>query len=244
MVVNQQVISDFADAVKISSQIQVIEEGTQITDDGIYLEIERKPLRVTIRVGYSSNITMGPMSTDGDVVVDWGDGTTSIINNPTDYIEHRYPNTLTSYTITFNGKVTGLGQMFFAQANGNFSVTSIYIPDSVVTIGSDCFNSCIDLISIVIPDSVVTIGNTCFNRCTGLTSVVIPASVESIGYSCFSDCYNLIDYQLYWTGNNIIRYDPNIMKTNNGTIFTIPVGETANYVAKGYPSAELQERSE
>ena len=103
---------------------------------------------------------------------------------------------------------------------------------------------CAGLTIVTIPSSVTSIGDACFWGCTGLTSVTIPSSVTSIGDTCFKLCDNLIDYQLYWTGNNIITYNSDTMPDNTNTIFTIPSGETSNYTAKGYPTSKLVERGE
>ena len=58
----------------------------------------------------------------------------------------------------------------------------------------------------------------------------------------FVICNSLIDYQLYWAGNDIITYNSSKMPDNTNTIFTIPYGQTSNYTAKNYPSSKLVER--
>jgi hypothetical protein len=75
--------------------------------------------------------------------------------------------------------------------NGNTTVTSVTIPDSVTSIGDFAFGYCTNLTSITIPESVTSIGDIALYSCTNLTSVNIPDSVTSIGVSAFSFCTNL-----------------------------------------------------
>jgi len=74
---------------------------------------------------------------------------------------------------------------------GNNSVTSITIPNSVTSIGVAAFYGCTSLTSIIIPNSVTSIGAAAFYGCTSLTSIIIPNSVTSIRNSTFSDCTSL-----------------------------------------------------
>ena len=215
----------------------------------------------SITLGFSS---LQWLDTTGDVLIDWGDGTSDTVNNPNSQLTHDYTDGESSHNIAFLGEVTSLGNSCFYECTG---LTSIVIPDSVTSLGNNCFVRCTGLTSVTIPSSVTSLGNSCFYECTGLTSVVIPNSVTSLGDGCFSYCtgltsvtipssvtnlmYNcfrycsaLIDYQLYWTGNDIITYDSNKMPDNTNTIFTIPSGETSNYTSKGYPASKLVERGE
>jgi hypothetical protein len=56
---------------------------------------------------------------------------------------------------------------------------------------SDLYN-CNGLTSIIIPDSVISIGSSAFNNCTRLTSATIGNSVTSIGNSAFQSCSSLV----------------------------------------------------
>ena len=73
------------------------------------------------------------------------------------------------------------------------SLTSIYIPDSVATIGSSAFEGCSNLTTVTISESsqLTTIGESAFYNCSSLTSIYIPDSVTTIGSNAFSRCSNL-----------------------------------------------------
>ena len=79
-------------------------------------------------------------------------------------------------------------------------LTSVSIPDSVTTIGSEAFSGCSGLTSITIPDGVTSIGNYAFDGCSGLTSITIPDIVTSIGSSAFSGCSSLESITIPFVG--------------------------------------------
>ena len=191
----------------------------------------------SIRLGYFSNLWLG---TSGDVIIDWDDGTSDTVNNPTTPLTHNYTDGQQSHNIEFIGEVTGLGNNCFRECT---NLTSINIPLSITSFGNNCFSGCTGLTSVTIPNSVTSLGKWCFDHCTGLTSVTIPNSVTSLGDGCFYGCTSLNTYQLYWTGNNIITYNTDNMPNQGSTKFYIPKGQKTNYTNKGYPSAKLVERS-
>ena len=69
-------------------------------------------------------------------------------------------------------------------------MTSITIPSSVSSLGSNCFYDCSGLTSITIPSSVTLLGSDCFSECSGLETVYfkgkVPkyASIASIPTMC------------------------------------------------------------
>ena len=65
---------------------------------------------------------------------------------------------------------------------------------TVTGIGDWTFKNCTKLTSVVIPDSVISIGYYAFYSCKSLKSVVIPDSVTSIDTGAFSGCSNLTIY--------------------------------------------------
>ena len=204
---------DNAKIVKINNK----EVDSIKTNDGTI--IYQRPVIATVN---GSSVQLGYpgtqwLVTNGNVIVDWGDETQSTVNNPNQKLNHTYNDGKLNHNITFLRTVTSLG--------------------------SGCFYNYAGLTSVIIPSSVTSLGRDCFYNCTGLASITIPSSVTSLGDGCFRECTNLTNYQLYWTGNNIITYDSNKMPNNTNTKFYVPSGQKTNYVNKGYPSAKVIERS-
>ena len=119
--------------------------------------------------------------------------------------------------------VTNIGYEAFRACT---SLTSVTIPDSVITISSYAFYNCTSLTSVTIPDSVISIDNNAFCSCTSLVSVYIPSSVTNIGSSVFYNCTSLtaintsMDNPYYSSVNGVLF---NKEKT---TLFYHPSGKT------------------
>lgn len=67
------------------------------------------------------------------------------------------------------------------------SLTSVFIPENVTTIGIEAFAWCSSLKSVVISNSMTSIGNSAFCACS-LASILLPKSVEIVGRSAFHGC--------------------------------------------------------
>ena len=71
-------------------------------------------------------------------------------------------------------------------------LTSIILPESVISIGIYAFYGCYGLTgNFVIPDNVVTIGDHAFYNCYGLEGIVMGNSVKTIGSEAFRNCSGL-----------------------------------------------------
>jgi hypothetical protein len=97
-----------------------------------------------------------------------------------------YCSGLTSVTIP--NSVISIGANSFAYCS---SLTSVTLPDTLTSINSGVFSNCSQLSSISIPNSVTSIGDTAFYNCTSLTSVSIPNSVTNMGEFVFQFCSSL-----------------------------------------------------
>ena len=89
---------------------------------------------------------------------------------------------------TIDGKNVVALQDFAFYTN---NVETLIIPNTVRTIGDECFAYCKNLTKVKMSNSLTSIGNNAFSRCTGLTSITIPSSVTTIGNNAFSGCSNL-----------------------------------------------------
>jgi hypothetical protein len=87
----------------------------------------------------------------------------------------------------------GIAAYAFKDCNG---LTSVTIPNSVISVGERAFENCDGLISVTIPNGVTCIGSYAFSNCFGLTSVIIPNTVTSIESGAFYGCSGLTSLNL------------------------------------------------
>lgn len=74
------------------------------------------------------------------------------------------------------------------------TLTSVRIPDTVLSIGIKAFSGCTGLTSVVIGKSVRAIFNQGFEGCSSLTGININ-NVEFIGKLCFSNCISMTSFR-------------------------------------------------
>ena len=73
----------------------------------------------------------------------------------------------------------------------NISLTSVSLPDELITIRNCAFQGCTGLSTLSIPDTVTSIGEYTFQNCTGLTYVYLGKCLNSLGYRAFRYCNNI-----------------------------------------------------
>ena len=134
-----------------------------------------------------------------------------------------YSGTATKIVIadTYNGlPVTNIYQGAFS----NTSITSVVIPDSIITIGNLAFASCYKLKNITLGKNVATIGNNAFESCA-FTRITIPNSVTCIRSNAFSYCSLL---QSITFGDSITEIGSNaFMHCQSLTSVTFPSSVTS-----------------
>ena len=70
-------------------------------------------------------------------------------------------------------------------------ISVTFLGNKVETIDYDSFCGCWELTSINIPNSVISIGSQAFKDCVALPTLIIPSSVRYIEENSFQDCYGL-----------------------------------------------------
>jgi len=93
-------------------------------------------------------------------------------------------------TVFLPNTLITIGVRAFSNCSG---LTGINIPNSVTTINSNAFYKCSSMTYVAIGSSVTTIGNSAFFECSKITSLSIPNSVTSIGTQAFYSCTKLTD---------------------------------------------------
>lgn len=105
------------------------------------------------------------------------------------FINNNYVPKTSLTTIFLPNSLTSIGVCAFYGCKG---LISIRLPKSVTTIGDGAFQGCSGLTGrLIIPESVILIKNCAFQGCKSLTGVSISNSVTSIGDQAFGDCSGL-----------------------------------------------------
>ena len=138
-----------------------------------------------------------------------------------------------------------------------YYLTSINIPNTITSIGSEAFYCCQSLTSFIIPSGVTSIGDYAFCSCSNISSMTIPSSVTSIGLGTFRYCSSLEEITLPFIGQSLndntflgyifgttdrsgsYDYVPQSLKTVtvNGNITTVP--EYAFYFCQNIETINL-----
>ena len=107
----------------------------------------------------------------------------------------------------------------------NCPITSVKIPNSVTSIGSNTFYVCSSLTEVTIPNTVTNIGEYAFLNCTNLTNITIPDSVTSIGFMAFYECSGLTNITI---GKGVTSIDDSAFQYCTGlTSVAIPNSVTS-----------------
>lgn len=94
---------------------------------------------------------------------------------------HTWDETTGKGVVTFDGNIATIGVNAFNKE----AVTSVTLPECVVTIGKRAFNGCKSLTSVTLPESVTAIGDYAFTENSKLTSIKLAEGLESIGSYAF-----------------------------------------------------------
>ncbi|MBR0081259.1 MAG: leucine-rich repeat protein [Clostridia bacterium] len=102
-----------------------------------------------------------------------------------------YCTSLTSVTIPQS--VVSIGEAAFRSCG---KLTALSLPSGITSIPKQLCDSCSALESISIPSGVTTIGAEAFARCRSITEIVLSDNITDVGAGAFYDCRSLTDVTL------------------------------------------------
>ena len=73
----------------------------------------------------------------------------------------------------------------------NYYITNVMLETGITHVGAESFYLCADISSISIPDTVISIGDFAFFCCFGVADLYIPLNLMEIGKGAFSGWNNL-----------------------------------------------------
>ena len=121
-------------------------------------------------------------------------------------VSNTYDTEKECWVIRFDGDVTAISGWAFYECYG---LTSITIPDSVISIGHHAFDNC-DLMSVTIPASITSIGDSAFASCFNLKSVYCKAITPPTALPLDNDwrafCFSHSDLKIYVPTESVEAY--------------------------------------
>ena len=162
-----------------------------------------------------------------------------VCSNPLREAHHLFLNGTEIKDLVFPSTQTYVGARSFYGCEG---LTSVTIPNGVISIQKDAFIECRGLTSITIPNSVTSIGEGAFESCESLTSIDIPNNVTSIGNHAFCYCRGLTSITI---PTGVTTLEESVFSCCDGlTSVTIPngvttIGKNAFYACYGLQSVEI-----
>ena len=108
--------------------------------------------------------------------------TYSDINNSSYFGSISVPETVTNNGTEYS--VTKIGSCAFQGS----AVTSVSMPECIISIDYNAFKGCQNLESVTLPESLTTLGSYAFKACKLLKTIKIPSGVTAIPDQCFDGC--------------------------------------------------------
>ena len=92
--------------------------------------------------------------------------------------------------------VKALGDSAFSAGLPGDTLKSVVLPDTLESIGSECFRYQTGLTEITVPSGVTTIETETFFGCKGLEKITLPSTLKTIAYQAFWGCSALEEIRL------------------------------------------------
>ena len=126
-----------------------------------------------------------------------------------------------------NYTVTTIGD--YAFLNSGTGLTSLTIPNTIVSIGQAAIKGCEGLSALTIPSSVIYIQDEAFMWCTSLKTIEIPQNVALIGSGAFSQCTSLTEIKVAADNKYFSAKDGILFNKEQTTIVAVPGAKKGSY---------------
>lgn len=124
-----------------------------------------------------------------------------------------------------------------------YNITSVVIPNNIITIEENAFYYCDGITHISFPDSLVTIGTRAFYWCKGLKTLKLGAELTTIESMAFYNCSN-INTVIFGTNISYIGPSNFISNINIENIYYTGTAEQWNNITIDANNEDLTEQAE
>lgn len=128
-------------------------------------------------------------------------------------------------SVTLPDTIISIGYFAFKNC---CTLETINLPDSLRSIGHSAFFGCQSLTGVTLGDNLTEIGTYAFSGCAALTSIAIPDSVHTLGNAVFKDCANL---QHVTVGDGVSAIGQSVFQ-NCPQLFAVEIGANVTSLGK------------
>lgn len=152
------------------------------------------------------------------------DGTNKYVVTRVGTGSFQYNNELDSVFIP--NSVNSIGYLSFAHCN---HLKYVNLPTSLKDISKSAFYLCSRLETITIPNSVTSIGDFAFSYCVSLQNFFIPASISELGKGVFSQCSNITNYTVDNENKHYSSTEGILFNKEKSTLVAYPSYRSSSY---------------
>lgn len=139
------------------------------------------------------------------------------------YYNCKHPWDCITYTVE-DGEATITG-CDYQNVRGDLLIPTTLGGCPVTAIGNGAFWDCYKLTSIIVPNSIISIGDSAFIFCDNLTSITISDSVTTIGKNAFYGCERLTDISVVENNTNYSSENGVLFNKDKTILIKYPTGK-------------------
>lgn len=183
-----EIIYDTIGSNLISNVIIPISENNNYTTEKTY----------RYNVSVDSTVAEEDIFLKSPITIELSNNTETAINAAilSDYIK---PEQLPQ-KMAINGVVQDTITRYISLAAGESAIVNLYFKDITNIDSKDLFSGCTYITSVILPDGMLSVGKNMFSSCWNLEVVGLPYSITKLSESCFYDCQSLVNVSIPCNG--------------------------------------------